>query len=190
MRRRVAETADVEIVHDVATNRSEHADGHQPIVVFVPNAVIDDGSLITWLDAINALSHPAILSLEAAPVALPDASGPVARRIGLLAIEQNGWLLAGLDDRCVVVATRTELDWAAKHDQMSVWAPSKIVLDATERPGVDARNPRRLAQWFAQEIEAASLIILGDATGLPPSDIPQFDVPLSDPTVLAQLKMD
>jgi len=53
------------------------------------------------------------------------------------------------------------LDWALKNDQLSVWAPSRIVLDAHESP-VGA-GPLELAAWFAAEFSAQSLVILGDA---------------------------
>ena len=54
--------------------------------------------------------------------------------VKLLAIEQNAWILASRDRRCMVVGTRTELDWAMKNGQICVWAPSKIVLDAVDGP--------------------------------------------------------
>ena len=73
---------------------------------------------------------------------------PTQRRIDLLAIEQNAWVLAARDPRCVVVATRTEIDWAMKHGQMMVWAPSKLVLDAVDGP--QARDPVALALWLAE----------------------------------------
>ena len=64
-----------------------------------------------------------------------SAVAPAQRRIDLLAIEQNAWVLAGRDPRCVVVASRTEIDWAMRHGQIVVWAPSKMVLDAVDGPG-------------------------------------------------------
>jgi dihydroneopterin aldolase len=83
------------------------------------------------------------------------------RRVDLLALEQNAWVLAGRDDRCVVVATRTELDWAMKHGQISVWAPSKIVLDAVGGPRNGPESPVDLAAWFAGHIEASDLLLIG-----------------------------
>ena len=59
---------------------------------------------------------------------------PDAAAVDLLAIEQNAWVLAARDPRCVVVATRTEIDWAMKNGRMVVWAPSKLVLDAVDGP--------------------------------------------------------
>ena len=100
------------------------------------------------LDALQARGAPLILT-----VGLPDlprpATGhkPTQRRIDLLAIEQNAWTLAARDDRCVVVATRTEIDWAMKHGKMIVWAPSKLVLDAVDGP--HSREPVALARGLA-----------------------------------------
>jgi dihydroneopterin aldolase len=84
------------------------------------------------------------------------------RRVDLLAMEQNAWVLAGRDARCVVVATRTELDWAMKHGRISVWAPSKIVLDAVDGPTVGPDRPVDLAAWFAGHIEASDLLLIGE----------------------------
>ena len=141
--------------------RQIEADTHKPLVIYMPTSVVDGPHLHDWLDQIDALEHPAILALEPIVFESPDANAMVRRRIGLLAIEQNCWHLASMDRRCVVVGSRTELEWAARQGQLSVWAPSKIVLDAVHRPEADATQPRRLAEWFASEIDALALIELG-----------------------------
>ena len=149
--------------------RAVAAEDHRPVVVYMPSHVIDSPQLPDWLDAIDALADPAIIVLEPIKYDCPDANAMVQRRIGLLAIEQNCWHLASKDRRCVVVESRTELEWAARQDQMSVWAPSKIVLDAVHTPEADARQPRRLAEWFAGEIGALAVVELGphrEATGV------------------------
>ena len=84
------------------------------------------------------------------------------RRVDLLAIEQNAWVLAGRDNRCVVVNTRTELDWSMKNGKISVWAPSKIVLDAVDGPEVGPDDPVALAAWFAGHMEASDLLLIGE----------------------------
>lgn len=88
------------------------------------------------------------------------------RRIDLLAIEQNAWVLAAKDKRCVVVSTRTELDWAMKNGQTSVWAPSKIVLDAVDGPSAQPRDAVALAAWFAGLFDAREMFVIG-------GDLPQ-----------------
>jgi dihydroneopterin aldolase len=85
----------------------------------------------------------------------------VQRRIDLLAIEQNAWVLASHDDRCVVVCTKTELDWGMRHDQISVWAPSKIVLDAVDGPPTHMVDMPALVEWFAKEMQAVQVVFVG-----------------------------
>ena len=132
-----------------------------PLVVFFDNASIHSGDLAARLDGLQARGVPVILT-----VGLPDfprpATGhkPTQRRIDLLAIEQNAWTLAAKDDRCVVVATRTEIDWAVKRGQMIVWAPSKLVLDAVDGP--QSRDPVALALWLAEVMAASGIVVHGD----------------------------
>ncbi|MBV1903539.1 MAG: diguanylate cyclase, partial [Marinosulfonomonas sp.] len=110
----------------------------------------------------------------AAPV---SAVGAAQRRIQLLAIEQNAWVLAGRDKRCVVMRSRTELDWAARAGQMSVWAPSKIVLDSRDAPACDANGTLALVSWFCGAVGGSELIVIG---AVAPDDlqIPSRSVPV------------
>lgn len=134
-----------------------------PLVVFFDNAAIGAADLPARLDALQAYGLPMILT-----VGLPDqprpttGHAPTQRRIDLLAIEQNAWALAARDDRCVVVATRTEIDWAMKNGRMIVWAPSKLVLDAVDGP--HARDPVALALWLAELLAAQRMIVYGAAS--------------------------
>ena len=135
-----------------------------PHVVFLSNAAIASPNLARWLDQLEARAEPVILC-----VGHPDTPAPrtghrmTQRRVDLLALEQNAWVLAGRDNRCVVVATRTELDWAMKHGQISVWAPSKIVLDAVDGPRTGPESPVDLAAWFAGHIDTSDLLLIGEA---------------------------
>ena len=83
------------------------------------------------------------------------------RRVDLLAIEQNAWVVASCDERCVVVETRTELEWAMRNSQICVWAPSKLVLDAVDGPCVRLNDPLELAAWFASTFDAQEMIVIG-----------------------------
>lgn len=134
-----------------------------PVVVFLSNAVIHGDRLGVWLDHFQSTGAPVILCLGPADMPRPAARNAQAqRRIDLLAIEQNAWVLAALDRRCVVVATRTEMDWAMKHGQMTVWAPSKFVLDAVDHPrAAPDSDAARLALWLARHLDAQKLVVLG-----------------------------
>lgn len=138
-----------------------------PRVVFLSNAAIMHPDLSRWLDRLEQDAAPVILAVGPADQPAPQAGHVMAqRRIDLLAIEQNAWVLAGRDARCVVTGTRTEIDWATKHRHMIVWAPSKMVLDAVDGPSAQPRDTQALIEWFAQQVHAADLVFLGgDVTG-------------------------
>ncbi len=144
-----------------------------PELVFLGNAAIASPHLTGWLDQLHAQGRPLVLCVGASDVTAPQVPHKMAqRRIDMLAIEQNAWVLAALDDRCVVVGTRTELDWAMKNGQTCVWAPSKIVLDSVDTPSAQPRNAVALAAWFAATCHARELLVIG-------ADLPaQASVPL------------
>ena len=132
-----------------------------PLVVYLDNRTIQAPDLSARLDQLLAEGLPLILA-----VGLPDLSRPVTghkptqRRVDLLAMEQNAWTLAARDPRCVVVATRTEIDWAINRGQSVVWAPSKLVLDAVDGP--KGSEPVSLALWLAETMSAQALVVHGD----------------------------
>jgi dihydroneopterin aldolase len=131
-----------------------------PLIVYLDNAAIAAPDLSARLDAWAAQGRPVILT-----VGLPDMARPVTghrptqRRVDLLTIEQNAWVLAARDARCVVMATRTEIDWAVKRGQMMVWAPGKMVLDAVDAPS--SRDAVALSLWLAEVMAADRLIVHG-----------------------------
>ncbi|MGB3243164.1 MAG: dihydroneopterin aldolase [Sulfitobacter sp.] len=137
-----------------------------PELVFLSNAAIAAPHLKGWLDQLETLGRPLIICVGAADDPAPQVSHRMAqRRIDLLAIEQNAWVLASKDNRCVVVETRTELDWAMKNGQTCVWAPSKIVLDSVDTPSSQPRDAVALAAWFAATFDAEEMLVIG--TDLP-----------------------
>ncbi|SOH93467.1 dihydroneopterin aldolase [Monaibacterium marinum] len=98
-----------------------------------------------------AADTPRVVFVPAIPVAITQ-TGEAARRIALLAYDQGAWAFAANDPRYTVVSSRTELDWALRQGLICVWAPSKIVLDATDPPADD--TPQVLARWFADLVGA------------------------------------
>lgn len=155
----------VEIVR--ARDGAPPLEGHateppQPELVFLSNQAIASPHLRGWLDQLEQLGRPLIICVGAADVSAPQVPHKMAqRRIDLLAIEQNAWVLAAQDDRCVVVQTRTELDWAMRNGQTCVWAPSKIVLDSVETPSAQPSDAIALAAWFAATFEAQEMLVIG-----------------------------
>lgn len=166
----------VEIVR-TGDHAPQDQDRPHPRLMYLSNAAIASDNLLGWIDQLAARARPLILCVGAADMAAPQTGHAMTqRRIDLLAIEQNAWVLAARDKRCVVVSTRTELDWAMKNGRISVWAPSKIVLDAVDGPlGELMAYPGdavALAAWFAATFEAGEMLVIG-------ADLPEgTDVPL------------
>ncbi|MEL6549077.1 MAG: dihydroneopterin aldolase [Pseudomonadota bacterium] len=165
-------TLGVEIVRSAGPKVRSIEDTPQPRIVAVGNRQISDDALSHLLDALAAEPSPLILCVGFPEAPAPEGgNAPVQRRIDLLAIEQNAWMLAGRDPRCVVVGTRTELDWGMRHGQISVWAPSKMVLDAVEGP--ESADAGALISWLASEMQAAEILTLG--LDVAACDVPQRD---------------
>ena len=156
----------VEIVRDRRWHPGGPRDDSRPHprLVYLSNDALVSDHLAGWIDRLQAQGRPVIFCVGAGTNPVPHTGHRMTqRRVDLLAIEQNAWCLAARDDRCVVVATRTELDWAMRHGQISVWAPSKIVLDAVESPSVRADDTVALAAWFAGLVQAQDLLVVGAA---------------------------
>jgi len=162
----------VEIVRSQAAAplRQLRADGGDdalhPLVVYLDNAAIAAPDLAHRLDALEARGAPLVLCVGLPTAGRAEAlSAAVQRRIDLLAIEQNAWRLAARDRRCLVVASRTEIDWAMRQGQTIVWAPSKLVLDTPDGPMARAGDGPALALWLAETL-AARAVLVPEGTGL------------------------
>ncbi len=165
----------VEIVRsrqDIAPSDSTADDTPRPRIVYLGTAAIAHDHLAETIDRLAQDAVPLILCVGLGETPAPDIPHKMAqRRIDLLAIEQNAWCLAARDDRFIVVDTRTELDWGMRHGQISVWAPSKMVLDAVEGPTSGPADARSLVGWFAQTMQASEISVIGveapDAGSIP-----------------------
>ena len=137
-------------------------DRPHPRLVYLSNAAIRSDNLAGWIDQMSVRKRPLILCVGAPDLPAPQTGHRMTqRRIDLLAIEQNAWVLAARDPRCKVVSTRTELDWAMRNGQICVWAPSKIVLDAVDGPSAHPSDAVALAVWFAATFEADEMLVIG-----------------------------
>lgn len=144
-----------------------------PLIAYLSNDVITASKLPAWIDRFEQQDTPVILCVGLPDLAPPQTGhAPTQRRIDLLQIEQNAWMLASRDARCVVVDSRTELDWAMKQGKLSVWAPSRIVLDAVDGPTKDI-DGLALAEWLGDLLQAARLVKVGSGAGAFATDAPE-----------------
>lgn len=146
----------VEIVRGAEHKAKVSTETVQPIIVVLGAAALSSANLSGWLGQLA--DKPVILCVEA-PATAAVSNDSAQYRIDLLAIEQAAWRLSSAHPACVVVDNRTELDWGLKNGQLSVWAPSKIVVDIVE--GAPQANVVSLANWLAEELNASELFLIG-----------------------------
>lgn len=132
-------------------------------VVLLDGAALAGMDMSARLDAL-VTAGPTVLCVDAPGAAGPQVSAAVQRRLDLLAFEQAAWRLAARDPRCVVVDSRTELDWGLRNGQISVWAPSKIVVDARDDTPPAPLAMAALAPWLARRLGVRRLVRLGAAS--------------------------
>lgn len=133
-----------------------------PLIVFVENTALIPQTLAPWIDRLEKQA-PVVLCVGLPENTAPKTADPASqRRVDLLEIEQNAWQLASWDPRCVVVDSRTELDWAMKQGKLCVWAPSRLVMDAVDGPknGADGLG---LTRWLAGQLQADRVIVIGES---------------------------
>ncbi len=149
----------VEIVRDRSSGDAEveAQDAPAPILAFLSSDALNAEALPTFLDQFEEDGAPTILIVDTDLPQVQDSWA--ARNIVLLQADQAAWQLASMDPRAVPVGTRTELDWGLKNGQLSVWAPSKMVLDAVDAP-VAITLPD-LALWFAEQVQACQILWIG-----------------------------
>ncbi|MGH1466891.1 MAG: dihydroneopterin aldolase [Cognatishimia sp.] len=129
-----------------------------PAVVFLSNAALVSDNLSGWIDALRDTGAPVVICLDTPDHGIAAADISAQRHIDLLATEQAAWQMVSTAADFTVAGTRTELDWAMKNGKICLWAPSKMVLDATDTPPSTAVD---LAQWFAEQWQACKLFVIG-----------------------------
>jgi 7,8-dihydroneopterin aldolase/epimerase/oxygenase len=167
----------VEIVRTAGQIPDIAGDAVHPLVIHLDNAAIDDAGLPNYLNILQEKSDPVILTVGLPEVPrLTTGHKPTERRIDLLSIEQNAWRLAARDARCVVVGTRTEMDWAIRRGRMVVWAPSKMVLDSAGAPA--GSDPLALTLWLAETMHAVGVAVHGNIAIPAETRVPAWHVGL------------
>ncbi|MGB7316430.1 MAG: dihydroneopterin aldolase [Planktotalea sp.] len=137
----------------------------RPRVVFLSDAAIGALHFSAWIKQLSEMGEPLVLCVSAMEGLRAKAQTALTQsHIDLLAVEQNAWRLAGLIAGSAVVATRTEMDWAIKHDQISIWAPSKFVFDAVDAPLDLTDDPVAICLWLAEEVDALEVVLIGEDT--------------------------
>ena len=125
-------------------------------------------SLMGWLDTLAACGGRVIVvpggGLFADAVRKAQAKmgygDAVAHHMALLAMEQYGRALASLRPSFRIAASTTAIRRALRDDRVPVWAPTAMVLRASEIPASWDVTSDSLAAWLAGRIGAERLLLV------------------------------
>lgn len=153
----------VEIMRDAVGVAPPPVPRPQPTCVLLPNSHEISERVLAAIRQIAAECAPVIL-IPSLPGALqfPAKTATARIQIDLLALEQAAWAAQSQIGDARVVASLTELDWGLRNDQVSIWAPSKLVLSAAVPPVKDRVEPGDLGLWLGQELAAKGFISLSE----------------------------
>ena len=155
-------TLGVEIVRDAAERRVPATPIPSPVVAYLSDAALALDDLDTLLDRLAPPDAGLVICVGPAPLVGGITPAPsVRRRIDLLAIEQQAWLLAGRDARLDVVATRTEVEWSLRNARTIIWSPVRLVFDNAGQADPPPDDPVALSAWFARHYGARALYLIG-----------------------------
>ena len=83
-----------------------------------------------------------------------------AHRMALLAMEQYGLMLAGMEPSLVAADGIAAISSALKDDRVPVWMPSGMVLGCEDIPATWDATSDSLAAWLARVLGASLLILV------------------------------
>jgi 5-(aminomethyl)-3-furanmethanol phosphate kinase len=121
-----------------------------------------------WLAHVRSVQTPMVLVPGGGPFA--DAvrltqrhmgfDDHVAHHLALIAMEQYGQALCGLEPRLSLANSLQEVQDALERHQVPVWAPVRMAGAAGELPASWELTSDSLAAWFAGLIGAADLVLV------------------------------
>ncbi|ADJ27322.1 amino acid kinase [Nitrosococcus watsonii] len=89
-----------------------------------------------------------------------EISDPCAHAMALLAMEQFGYLLQGLEPRLCLAASRKEIKAILSRRQTPIWLPATELLDQPEIPKNWEVTSDSLAVWLSGKLKASRLVLI------------------------------
>jgi aspartokinase-like uncharacterized kinase len=138
-------------------------------------------ALARWVDAIASCDDPPVVvpggGLFADQVRdaqqrwrFPDSH---AHAMALLAMEQMGLLLCGLNPRLIACADSASIQAARARGNTAVWMPSRTVLADKSINEDWTITSDSLALWLASELDVAGVVLVKSA------DLPETEAPIA-----------
>jgi dihydroneopterin aldolase len=140
-------------------------------VVKLGGSLTEADSLSRWLAVLGRAGGRAIVVPGGGPFAdqvrasqqqlgFDDAT---AHHLAILAMEQFGRVLAGLQRGLVPAASQTDIDHALEAGAVPVWMPARMTLGRPDIPESWSVTSDSLAAWLAGELRADRLVLIKSA---------------------------
>lgn len=139
-----------------------------PVVVKFGGSFAFSDRLREWIAAIAACGGRAVVvpgggpfadAVRGAQAQMGFGDGP-AHRMAMLAMEQYGWALAGLDVRLQPARSLAGIRNRLRCGRVPVWLPARMALADTAIPATWDVTSDSLAAWLAGRIGAARLVLV------------------------------
>ncbi|MEK9824949.1 MAG: uridylate kinase [Methylotenera sp.] len=141
-------------------------------MVKLGGSLIQSPELKNWLDTLVKISDGKLLIVPGGSVfadAVRDAqqyaqvSDATAHQLALLAMDQYGLLLAGMNSLLVTASSELEIAERGWQHRAIVWLPSQMVLADEHIPQNWQVTSDSLSAWIAEKINAEHLVIVKSA---------------------------
>jgi len=150
-----------------------------PTVVKLGGSHAFSGHLAGWIAAIADCAGDVVVVPGGGPFAdaVRDAQSKMgfgdeaAHHMALLAMDQYGCALAGLNRACVLADSLAAIGRALAEEQVPVWLPSRMALAAKDIPCSWDVSSDSLAAWLAGGLGASRLLLVKHVS-LPDRAIP------------------
>ena len=138
-------------------------------VVKIGGSLASSDTLLRWLDIVNRAGRGCVVVVPGggsfadqvrtnqAKWRFDDAT---AHHMALLAMEQYGLMLIGLQPALVAARTADAIKRVLREERVPVWLPATMVLDEVELPASWAVTSDSLAAWLAMRLGASALVLV------------------------------
>jgi aspartokinase-like uncharacterized kinase len=145
----------------------------RPVVVKLGGSVVRSGALAPWLEVIASSQTPVVIVPGGGALADEVRScqqqlgfgDAAAHRMGLLAMDQLAWAIAGVRPGFEVGTTEEDLRTILGRGLVAVWAPSVLIAGRSDMEETWRLTSDSLALWLAGKLGAENCYLIKSVTG-------------------------
>ncbi|MCX7190459.1 MAG: uridylate kinase [Methylotenera sp.] len=138
-------------------------------IIKIGGSLLGSPELLRWLEVLVKFSKGHVIIVPGGGLfadavreaqKLTNASDAVAHQLALLAMDQFGLLLAGMNDGLVTASSELEIAERGWQHRAMVWLPSQMILADQSIPQNWQVTSDSLSAWLANKLGAEQLILV------------------------------